>query len=96
MTLVGRRVNLDVRTRDETVACPDCGACSRRVHSRHWRRLSDTAITGREMVIRLRVRRLFCNNSDCERRTFAEQVHGLAARHARRTSLLQRLLCAFR
>lgn len=64
------------------------------VHSRYRRRLSDTAITGREVVIRLRVRRLFCDNSDCGRRTFAEQVPGLATRHARGTSLLQRLLCA--
>ncbi|MFI9735961.1 ISL3 family transposase [Nocardia sp. NPDC052278] len=94
MTSVGHRVNLDVRTRDETVACPDCGTFSRRVHSRYRRRLSDTAITGREVVIRLRVRRLFCGNSGCGRRTFAEQVPGLAGRHARRTSLLQRLLRA--
>ncbi|WP_081594318.1 ISL3 family transposase [Nocardia brasiliensis] len=94
MTSAGRRVNLDVRTRDDTAACPDCGTVSRRVHSRYRRRLSDTAITGREVVIRLQVRRLFCGNPDCGRRTFAEQVPGLAERHARRTSLLQRVLRA--
>lgn len=76
MTAVGLRVNLDVRTRDEEAACPGCGTLSRRVHSRYRRRLSDTAITGREVVIRLRVRRLFCDNSDCDRRTFAEQSQG--------------------
>ncbi|WP_280464638.1 transposase [Nocardia brasiliensis] len=45
-------------------------------------------------MIRLQVRRLFCGNPDCGRRTFAEQVPGLAERHARRTSLLQRVLRA--
>lgn len=94
MTAVGLRVNLEVRTRDEEAACPGCGTLSRRVHSRYRRRLSDTSITGREVVIRLRVRRLFCDNSDCGRRTFAEQIPGLAARYARRTRILQRLLCA--
>ncbi|MFJ9371688.1 ISL3 family transposase [Nocardia sp. NPDC101769] len=94
MTAAGLRVNLDVSTRDEAAACPGCGTSSRRVHSRYRRRLSDTAITGREVVIRLRVRRLFCDNSDCGRKTFAEQVPGLAARHARRTSILQHLLGA--
>ncbi|MFQ6397566.1 transposase family protein [Nocardia sp. KC 131] len=74
--------------------CPDCASQSWRVHSRYRRRLSDTAITGREVVIRLRVRRLFCDNSDCGRRTFAEQLPGLTARHSRRTAILQRLLCA--
>ncbi|WP_330182278.1 ISL3 family transposase [Nocardia sp. NBC_01503] len=90
----GVRVRIEARTGDEPAACPGCGMLSRRVHSRYGRRLSDTAITGREVVIRLRVRRLFCVNSDCGRRTFAEQVTQLAARHARRTTILQRLLCA--
>ncbi|WP_249645676.1 ISL3 family transposase [Nocardia sputi] len=90
----GVRVRIDARTGDEPAVCPGCGALSRRVHSRYGRRLSDTAITGREVVIRLRVRRLFCDNSDCGRRTFAEQVPMLAARHARRTAVLQRLLRA--
>jgi transposase IS204/IS1001/IS1096/IS1165 family protein len=48
MTEAGLRVNLDVSTRDEKTACPGCGTLSRRVHSRYRRRLSDTAITGRE------------------------------------------------
>lgn len=91
---VGGRVRIDVRTGGGQAACPGCGTLSSRVHSRYGRRLSDTAITGREVVIRLRVRRLFCDNCDCGRRTFAEQVPLLAARYARRTAILQRLLCA--
>lgn len=67
---------------------------SGRVHSRYQRRLADTAIAGREMLIRLRVRRLFCDNGNCGKRTFAEQVPGVAARHARRTPVLERVLCA--
>ncbi|WUI65721.1 ISL3 family transposase [Nocardia sp. NBC_00403] len=94
MHAVGRRMRINVSTRDQPAACPGCGTLSYRVHSRYERRLSDTAITGREVLIGLRVRRLFCDNSDCGRRTFAEQVPGLAARHARRTTMLQRLLCA--
>ncbi|WP_240778056.1 hypothetical protein [Nonomuraea basaltis] len=44
------------------------------------------------MTIELEVRRWFCDNPDRPVRTFAEQVPGLAHRHARRTSLLRRLL----
>jgi transposase len=51
-------------------------------------------IAGREMLIRLRVRRLFCDNVECGKKTFAEQVPGLAARYARRTPVLERVLCA--
>nr|WP_218002637.1 transposase [Nocardia brevicatena] len=88
------RVGLDVRTREEPVTYPDCGMSSRGVHSRYRRRLSDTALSGREVVIRLRVRRLFCDNTDCGRTTFAEQPPKPAGRYAWRTTILQRLLCA--
>ncbi|MEU7769435.1 ISL3 family transposase [Nocardia sp. NPDC049190] len=67
---------------------------SGRVHSRYRRRLSDTSITGREVVIGLRIRRLFCDNFNCGKTTFAEQVPQLAARRARRPLILQRSLCA--
>jgi len=67
---------------------------SGRVHSRYDRRLSDTAAAGREVLIRLTVRRLFCDNPGCARKTFAEQLPELAARHARRTAILQRVLDA--
>ncbi|MBF6150352.1 ISL3 family transposase, partial [Nocardia nova] len=90
----GSTVRIDAVTGGDPVDCPGCGTLSGRVHSRYQRRLSDTSITGREVVIGLRVRRLFCDNSDCGRRTFAEQVPRLAARHARRTLILQRALCA--
>lgn len=36
---------------------------------------------------------MFCDNTDCARKTFAEQVPGLVDRYARRTALLQRVLC---
>ncbi|MGW4372015.1 ISL3 family transposase [Nocardia takedensis] len=85
---------IEARTPDSAVACRDCGMPSTRVHSRYQRRLSDTAVAGREVVIRLRVRRLFCENTGCARRTFAEQVPELAGRHARRTTLLRHVLCS--
>ena len=58
---------------------------SRRVHSRYERRLLDTAAGGCEVVICLIVRRFRCVAPDCPKATFAEQVDGLASRHARRT-----------
>lgn len=67
---------------------------SNRVHSRYDRHLSDTAAAGREVLIRLRVRRLFCVNPDCVKTTFAEPIPELAARYARRTTIMHRALCA--
>ena len=79
-------------TRAGPVGCPGCGTTSVRVHSRYERTLSDTAVGGQPVTIRLRVRRLFCDAVDCARVTFAEQVDGLTTRHGQRSVLLRRTL----
>ncbi len=78
--------------RASTAACPHCGHASARVHSRYQRRLADAAIAGRRVVLRLGMRRFFCDHPDCPARTFTEQLTGLTTPHARRTPLLRTLL----
>lgn len=84
--LKGARVRIEARTSAGTARCPDCGTASRRVHSRYVRTLVDTGIGGRETTLALTVRRLFCDQPSCPRKTFAEQVPGLTTRHGRRTA----------
>lgn len=74
--------------------CPGCGTESVRVHSRYERRISDTAIANQQTVLHLRVRRFFCDNADCGKRTFAEQIDGLTFRHGRCTVLLRTIRAA--
>jgi hypothetical protein len=62
------------------------------VHSRYERRLADAPVGGRRLVVVVLVRRFFCDVGDCPVRTFAEQVDGLTARHARRTPVLRAML----
>ena len=90
--VAGAKLCIWARTRAGAVACPWCGRPSGRVHSRYERRLADAAVGGRRVVIRLRVRRLFCDGPGCSRVTFAEQVPGLAIRYARKTVLLAGVL----
>ncbi len=80
--------------RAATAACPHCGRASARVHSRYQRRLADAAAGGQRVVLRLGVRRFFCDDTDCQARTFTEQITGLTTRYARRTPLLKRMLQA--
>ena len=80
------------RARAATAVCPMCGTVSGRVHSRYDRRLADAAIGGRQVEIRLEVRRFFCPAPGCRRTTFAEQVDGLTTRYARKTPLLDGVL----
>jgi transposase len=90
--LKGAVVRVQAQTVAATTACPGCGSASRRVHSRYWRRLSDQAISGREVLIDVRVRRFFCGNPACDKKIFAEPLPNLAGRYARRTRQAGQLL----
>jgi transposase len=92
--LAGRSVRIQATTITAAAACPACRRVSRRVHSHYERRLADTAVAGREVVIQLRVRRFFCPSKACGKRTFAEQVPGLTIRYGRVSTALREVLRA--
>jgi transposase len=85
-------VQMHGHARAATARCRRCGQESARVHSRYERTLADVALGGRPVLIRLGVRRFFCDNAECAAVTFAEQLPDLAARYARRTALLRGVL----
>ena len=76
----------------KTGCCPDCRTCSSRVHSHYQRTLKDLPSSGLPVHLRLHVRRFFCDNPSCWRKTFAEAVPDVAARYARKTVRLTDLL----
>lgn len=83
-----RKIVLKVTASQEEYSCPDCHIASRRVHSSYQRRLADLPCTGIPVLILWSVRRFFCDNPECNRATFVEQIPNVAARYARRTSRL--------
>ncbi|MEU5485727.1 ISL3 family transposase [Streptomyces mirabilis] len=63
--------------------CPDCRKLARRIDSTYQRTLNERPLASRRVVVRLRVRRYFCDWRSCSRKTFVEQVPGLSERHRR-------------
>lgn len=88
------RVRIEASTTGGSANCPGCDVSSVRVHSRYVRQLVDSAIGGREVLVALRVRRLFCDHLGCQKRTLAEQVDGLTVRHGRRAASAQQTVQA--
>jgi transposase len=81
-------ITLTLRPRSRTAPCPLCGRRSGRIHSRYERTLADLPWGDHVVALRLRVRRLFCDNPRCERRIFAERLPGVAAPWSRKTARL--------
>jgi transposase len=83
---------ITARWQPARAACPASGTWSSRVHSRYVRRLHDSPVGGRPVLIRLAMRRFMCQDPACEAVTFAGQADGLTARYQRRSVPLARLL----
>ncbi|MFI8101294.1 ISL3 family transposase [Streptomyces sp. NPDC086023] len=91
----GDLLRITARTGDDApVACPGCGQTADWVHSRYVRHVADETVGGRSVVIDLSVRRLYCENADCQKATFVEQVPGLTRRYQRRTPAAQTMVDA--
>ncbi|WP_449235765.1 transposase family protein [Azospirillum doebereinerae] len=74
-----------VQSRRSGERCPTCGVPSRSVHSRYRRSPSDLPMIGRDVRLSLTVRRFYCQDPSCPRRTFAERFGLALAPFARRT-----------
>jgi transposase len=72
----------------EYAKCPYCQASATRKHSRHFRTLSDLPCGDRAVKICWEAKRYFCDNNNCVRLTFCEQLPEVTARYARKTRRL--------
>jgi transposase len=70
-------------SRQNFAACPCCGTQSRKVHSWYVRTIADLPWRGIPAVLRLEVRRFFCENAECSRLIFVEQFPDLVGRRGR-------------
>jgi transposase len=86
------RIEVELRCTAGAASCPICVTASRHVHSRYVRIVRDLPWGGMPMTLRLWTRRFYCDNADCRRRIFAEQLPELARRRARGTPRLEQTL----
>ncbi|MER9338711.1 transposase family protein, partial [Mesorhizobium sp. M0293] len=86
-------VFLDVRATALSATCPCCGTSSRRTQSRYLRQAADLPIAGRRVVLRVTVRRFWCDAVLCRRRIFAERFGAdVLAPLSRRTGRLETIV----
>ena len=80
-------LELMVITKANTSCCPMCGVSSSKVHSHYQRKLADLPFAGFIVRLHWQVRRFFCDNPNCPKITFAEQIASVN-RYARKTNRL--------
>jgi transposase len=92
ITLAAGVITVLAQSQTMRVSCPVCASLSSRIHSRYERTLSDLPWSGRTVRLVVQVRRFFCQQPTCPRKTFAEAIPAVAERYARRTNRLTEVL----
>lgn len=87
-----RSLQVTVQCQQGESPCPRCGCPATRVHSHYLRRLQDLPCSAYSVVIRLVVRRFFCDNPTCSQRIFAERFPELVRPYRRVTRRLANLI----
>ena len=85
VTLDGETVTLHLAASARFARCPLCTRRSKRVQSIYHRTVADLPLAGRQLLLRLRVRRFRCSSRRCLRVIFAERFPKLVAAYGRRT-----------
>ncbi len=89
-----RTVIVYLHATSPTAACSQCGTAGSRIHSRYSRTIADLAFGGRNLVLRLLVRKWICPEASCSRHMFAECFPEVVQRYARMTDRLIKALQA--
>lgn len=90
--LEGDQVTILAQSQTRRALCPECASPFSRVHSRYTRQLADLSWSGRSVRLIVLVRRFFCQQQTCSRKTFAEAIPTLAERYGRWTLRLKEVL----
>jgi transposase len=83
------RICLTYERVSRTACCPLCGTHSRRIHSRYQRMVWDLPIQKKSILLRLHVRKFYCDHPRCSQRIFTERIPQVTPPHGRYTVALR-------
>lgn len=86
------KIIMEIHSIKETVTCPFCGCTSSRVHSRYQREIQDISLLDKQMILLLDVRKMFCDNNECDHKTFSERFDFIASNSQKTNRLINKIL----
>lgn len=64
---------VNVLSRQKSGQCPSCNLTTTRVHSYYYRKVQDLPGFENKVTLRLKARKFYCSNNDCQRKVFTER-----------------------
>jgi transposase len=81
--ITAAQLTVEVTSTQPSACCPECGCSSDHVHCQYQRTVHDVPCGGRNIVLRLGVRKFSCWTATCPRKVFAERLPDLVQPWAR-------------
>ena len=94
VALTQTQLTVEVLSTQLSAPCPGCGTLSETVHCRYQRTVHDVPCGGRNVALRLSVRKFVCRGATCPRKVFSERLPELVEPWARVSNRLQEQLKA--
>ena len=83
---------INVESNRDLVYCPYCGLGASKVHSRYIRTFQDLPIQGKKVIIVLKNRKMFCQNTECSHKTFSERFRFFNHKSKKTTRLIEAII----
>ena len=85
-------ITIYVKRTNKTAICPCCGKKASSINTRYYRTIKDLPIQESKVMLKLEAKTFFCNNKNCEIKTFAESFDFLERRSRMTTRLKDRIV----
>lgn len=67
-------LHIYIKSKDHSCICPECGKSSTKLHATYRRKLQDTPIHCKRTYLHVNVYKYDCENPDCDRKVFMEDL----------------------
>lgn len=67
-------IHLFIKSKRHSCSCPTCGTNCRKLHATYVRTIQDTPIHGKQTILHVTAYKYRCQNEECPRRVFTEQL----------------------
>lgn len=87
-----KQIIIEVQSSLHSIICPFCGVRSFRVHSIYQREIQDIPIQEKQTILLVNTRKMFCENPECNHKTFAEKFSFTHPHGKKTTRLIEKIL----
>ena len=83
---------MEIQSTKKEVECPYCHILSTKIHSIYQREIQDIPLHDKQTILLLRTRKMFCSNSFCKHKTFAERFDFVCPQSKKTNRLIEKIL----